>query len=582
MEPMTIERADSLPLVLTWMEQMQIAPTIDQQWSPHRGWTGLSYGQLTVLFIAFVLQQREHRLSYFAGWLQQQQHVIQATTGWTLGPKEGTDDRLGLLLDALGGDAETLQTFHQQHGQHLVQVYALPTDVARYDTTSFNVYHAPPEPGQPAGELLRFGFSKDQRPDLLQFKQALGTLDPAGVPLVSQTLPGNGGDDPLYVPAWQEFVRILGHADFLFVGDAKAASLRTRATIAHGGGSYLFPLPMTGEVPALLRQWVVRPPTAIRPLHLPTSVDDPTLRTVGKGFSTWRHMELTQEDGTVVRWRERWLGTFIPPQAQQQQERLHTRLNRAEAALQKLRPKAGERAAAVLERADAILAQHRVAGLIQVHVSETAVTQRRSGKRGRPAADTPVSEETRWQVTVTVTRQEEAIAVAERVAGWRIYVTNTRQDRLTHAQALAHYRAQWIAEHGYHRFKAGAIPVLPLFVRVPERIIGLLVILLLALQVLTLLELVARRSLADQREEIAGLVPGNPKMKTARPTAERLLAAFGNLHLLVQRTGNQVQTRLVEPLSPLQQYILELLHLSPSCYDLTGTVGMPDGGGTDG
>jgi hypothetical protein len=27
---------------------------------------------------------------------------------------------------------------------------------------------------------------------------------------------------------------------------------------------------------------------------------------------------------------------------------------------------------------------------------------------------------------------------------------------------------------------------------------------------------------------------------------------------------------------------LELLHLSPSCYDLTGAVGMPDTGGTDG
>jgi transposase len=138
-----------------------------------------------VLFLAFVLQQREHRLSYFADWLQQHQHMIQATTGWVLGPKEGTDDRLGILLQTLGGDAETLQAFHQQHGQHLVHAYALPTDVARYDTTSFNVYHAPPEPGQRDHALLRFGFSKDQRPDLLQFKQALGTLDPAGVPLVS-------------------------------------------------------------------------------------------------------------------------------------------------------------------------------------------------------------------------------------------------------------------------------------------------------------------------------------------------------------------------------------------------------------
>lgn len=69
-------------------------------------------------------------------------------------------------------------------------------------------------------------------------------------------------------------------------------------------------------------------------------------------------------------------------------------------------------------------------------------------------------------------------------------------------------------------------------------------------------------------------------MKTARPTAERMLAAFGNLHLLVQRVSDQVQTRLVEPLPPVQQYILERLHLSPSCYDLPGAVGMPDGGGT--
>jgi hypothetical protein len=57
-----------------------------------------------------------------------------------------------------------------------------------------------------------------------------------------------------------------------------------------------------------------------------------------------------------------------------------------EVGLQKLRPKAGERAAAVLERADAILAQHQVAGLIQVTVQETAITQRHSGKRGHPAS----------------------------------------------------------------------------------------------------------------------------------------------------------------------------------------------------
>jgi hypothetical protein len=102
MESPTIERVKRVLLLLTWMEQMYIAQTIDQPWQPHRAWAGLSSVQLTVLFIAFVLQQREHRLSYFDDWLQQHQHVVPATTGWTLGPKESTDDRFGLLLLYVG------------------------------------------------------------------------------------------------------------------------------------------------------------------------------------------------------------------------------------------------------------------------------------------------------------------------------------------------------------------------------------------------------------------------------------------------------------------------------------------------
>ena len=56
--------------------------------------------------------------------------------------------------------------------------------------------------------------------------------------------------------------QIIGRPDFLFVADCKAAALVTRATIAQGGGTYLFPLPMTGSVPDRLRTWVWPP-------HLP-------------------------------------------------------------------------------------------------------------------------------------------------------------------------------------------------------------------------------------------------------------------------------------------------------------------------
>ena len=92
----------------------------------------------------------------------------------------------------------------QELGEYLIRAYELPTEVARYDTTSFSVHHAVPEPGEAPRELLRFGHSKDNQPSLLQFKQGLGTLDPAGVPLLSQTLSGEVADDRLYFPAWQQ------------------------------------------------------------------------------------------------------------------------------------------------------------------------------------------------------------------------------------------------------------------------------------------------------------------------------------------------------------------------------------------
>lgn len=61
-------------------------------------------------------------------------------------------------------------------GQQLIRAYELPTAVARCDTSSFSVYHHLPEQEQDSS-LLRYGHSKDRRPDLRQYRQLLGTLE---------------------------------------------------------------------------------------------------------------------------------------------------------------------------------------------------------------------------------------------------------------------------------------------------------------------------------------------------------------------------------------------------------------------
>ena len=83
---------------------MQVHTIIDTIWPRHGNWQGLSYGQLALLFVAYVIHRRTHRLMSMESWLNDHRVVIRQLTGWPLGEKEATDDRLGLLLTALGED----------------------------------------------------------------------------------------------------------------------------------------------------------------------------------------------------------------------------------------------------------------------------------------------------------------------------------------------------------------------------------------------------------------------------------------------------------------------------------------------
>lgn len=329
MSQMQIARVDAIPLLFAWMQRMEIADQIDAHWTTHRVWAGLSYGQLTVLFLIFLIHERDHRLSALEPWVLAHHATLTAVTGWTIRREDVTDDRLGHLLGVIGKSPAQMTVLQQALGRHLVRAYALPTTIARVDTTSFNVTHAPSPDGQSERALLQFGYSKDQRPDLLQCKQTLTTLDPGGVPLLSTTLPGNHADDPCYLPAWRELVALLGHASCLFVADSKAAALETRATMAAGAGRYLFPVPMTGAVPALLRGWVAQPPVTPEPIVLPPTLDDPDEpRTVGEGFVVTRTMTGTTDSGEAVTWEERWLVVQSTAYAERQQAAFDAKLER--------------------------------------------------------------------------------------------------------------------------------------------------------------------------------------------------------------------------------------------------------------
>jgi transposase len=251
---------------------------------------------------------------------------------------------------------------------------------------------------------------------------------------------------------------------------------------------------------------------------------------------------------------------------------LEQRLSRATAELWALTPTRGRgkrqvvTEAELIQKAEAILAAHRVEGLLTYQFERQEERQIRFIGRGRGQADRPTREvmRVRYQITA-VTRQAEAIAAISRCFGWRVYATSAPLEELTLAEAVWTYRAEWRIERGFHRLKGAPLSLDPVFVKRDDQVVGLTHLLSLAVRLLTLIEFVVRRALHRNQEKLVGLHPENPKKGTDNPTTERLLKAFNNINLTIIHLPDQV-VRHTTPLTALQRRILELLDLPPALY----------------
>ena len=556
------ERIDDIPLIAALLKQMEVAKWIDKQLKqPHGNHQGLSYGQLSVLLLIYIISQSDHRLCAAETWVNTHRITLELVTGWSIGDKDVTDDRLARVVEQLGLQGEACQEIEQKLGKHLIRAYELPTEVVRLDTTSFTVHHEQIE--SEADSLLRYGHSKDKRPDLLQYRQMLGTLDPNGIPLVSETLPGNGADDPLYWPAWQRMTKVIGHKLFVFLADCKAAAIATRAQIANQGGIYCFPLPLTGQNPTLLKQWVLNPPSASIDIRLPRQEDDEPA--VGKGFEVelgkfWLNPDTKKQ----VTWHERYLVTYSNVLAAAQIRGLDERIDKAQVALGKLNQTPGEDLEVLNTKVKGILKRHRVQEFLIVTTTSPPHIQTTYIKKGRPTANSPTQEVTKIKLNLNIERKISAIEEAAQLAGWRLYVTNAPITCLSLNQAIIYYRDQWIVERGFHRFKRGQLPALPIYFQNQDRIVGLMFLLTLALRAFTLIEFVVRQAISASKQKLAGLYDGNPQRATERPSAEQLLKAFDNLTLYLLPDTSIFVTKL----SALHRQILSLLKLPDSIYSL--------------
>jgi transposase len=553
------ERVDDIPVLVTHQEQMGVPNLLDQHFASHGNRRGLSLGWLAAMWLTHIVSESDHRLSHVRRWAKQRLETLQCCSGQQVAELDFTDDRLADVLQALSDDVRW-SAFESALTGNLLRVYDLSTEQVRVDATTASGYWTVSEEG-----LLQFGHSKDHRPDLPQVKVMLSSLDPLGMPLATQVVSGERADDPLYVPAIAQVRQGLGCRGLLYVGDSKMGALQTRAFVHAGGDYYLCPLGLI-QLPAdvlcryLAPVWTEE--QVLTPIYRQRENGDQ--EQIAAGFE--RTEELTaQVNGQTVTWTERRLIVRSATLAEKAVRGLHTRLARAQAELADLTKrrrgkKVWRETDALYQAAEAILVRRDVAGLLLLDVQEI-IHERRLRAYGQRPATVRVEKELRLQVTA----DEQAVQETEQTLGWRVYATNQCLARLSLNQAVLAYRAQYGIEQNFHRLKGKPLSLTPMYLRDDARVKGLIRMLTIGLRVLTLLEFVVRRRLAQARAALAGLYADSPKHTTSRPTAERLLEAFKGITLTIIHLGDQVHHH-VTPLSDLQQRILALLGLSVDIY----------------
>ena len=568
------EPIDDIPILLGLLIRLGIPGHIDDVYTPHGSRQGLSTGWLTTIWLVYILTESDHRMNHVQAWVGSRIAALSELIGQSISETDFTDDRLADVLEVLGEDA-LWQPIEAALTRHTIRVYNLPVDTVRLDATVGQVSHDPEK-----HPLFQVGRTKQDTFDV-QFKMMLGALDPMGLPTAVDVVPGDRADDPLYVPIYRRIRQSLGKSGLLYVGDAKMSAIGTRASIESGNDFYLVPLSMVGQTPVVLDALLDQLEAGevfLTDVYLPEDLpEDPTQApnsdlALAKGFETTLARE-TFIEGRHVTWTERVLCVLSFRYARVQQEALEHRLQQAYAEVLSLTPPPGVgksqyREASPLEVAvDRILDRFGVRGLLEVTLEQQEHNRSIRAYGGRPAR---VETTVRYQVHVT--RSEEAIAAKKRRLGWRLYATNAPKARLTLANAVLSYREQYIVERDFARLHGRQLGITPLFVQRDDHALGLIRLLTIALRALVLLEFVVRRSLSQQQTELNGIYAGNPKRATSRPTAERILETFdGITRTTIALPGGQ-QIHHLTPLSPVQERILELLHLPCAIYTDLVTV----------
>ncbi len=457
------------------------------------------------------------------------------------------DDRMGRVLDDLASVRGRSLFFRL--AVQIIRGFEIDTRRIHHDTTTVTV-HGRYEASLDEPRIIH-GFNKDHRPDLKQLVFGLNVTADGTVPLSHEVYSGNRTDDTIHRTNLERLRLLLGRDDFIYVADSKLCTRKNLAYLTQYQGRFVTVMPRTRAedraMRARLRTGSVRWRQTLA-LPGPRKDDPPDI------YQTTA--EARSSDGFRLIWFRSSQKAALDAAAREAGlRRIEAEINDLATRLNKGRNKSRT---AVQKKIHTILGPYRPLFRIQLGTHE--IRRIRHLQRGRPKPGAPLRESRSRELILSVRRDSPALRAAARTDG--VFPLLTNLERESRKEILQIYKDQPYVEKRHALFKT-ELGVAPVYLKKPQRVVGLLHATFLAMMLDALIERSVRQAMKNKKISRLPVLPEG-RMSPA-PTTARILEMFSDVAWYEYQGGSE---HVVFPvrLKKIQKDLLKMLGVDARIY----------------
>lgn len=460
------------------------------------------------------------------------------------------DDALGRALDklAVAGPREVYGTIALQ----VAMAEGVSMEVLHADTTSVSLQGAYEDNDKDDPLLITFGYSKDRRPDLKQFRYGLGvTRD--NIPVIGEVLDGNGSDHDWNLELLlklREKIPREAFKDLVYIADASLLSKENLEVMDKERIRFISRLPGTFLLESKLKEraWASGKWVQVGTFSKRRDASSYRVQCFQENLHGLRYRFVVVHSSKADKRKEK----AVERRLEKTEKGLNDALKRLHAREFACEPDAHE---AWRE----FLRQTRDECFCFAYQVEKVLRKKKRTHPGRPPRDTQPEFEEFYKAKAEICRNEAAIKDLKDKASCYVLLTNHFDaDAWPGVAVLREYKSQIGVEQQFAFIKDPRV-VGPVFLKSPERVNALAYVFLMALLVYSIIQRRARLALRDETEPMELAARG---LSTFTPTGRRVLELFYDGLVIVADDG----TRFIPTNLPLPERALAFLGLAKDVY----------------